>query len=152
MVKNTPVNVGEVRVVVLSLSHIRLFSTLWTEARQVSLSSTLSRSLLKFTSMELVILSNCLILCHPLLLLYSIFPSIRVFSNESALHIRWPKDWSFSFNISIFNEYSRLISFRIDRLTSLQSKGFSRIFSSTTVQKHPTLTSIHDNWKDDNFD
>ena len=79
---------------------------------------------------------NHLILCCPLLLLPSIFPSIRVFSNESALRIRWPKYWSFSFNISSSNEHPRLISFMMDWLISLQSKGLSRVFSNTTVQKH----------------
>ena len=86
--------------VVQSLSHVRLFATLWTVAYQASLSFTISQSLLKFMSTELVILSNHLILCHSLLLLPSIFPSIRVFSSESALHIRWPKYWSFSFSFS----------------------------------------------------
>ena len=99
---------------VQSLSHIQLFATPWTASRQTSLSITNSRSLLKFMSIQSVIPSNHLILCHPLLLLPSIFPSIRVFSNESALHIRWPKDWSFSFSICSSNEYSGLISFRID--------------------------------------
>ena len=80
--------------------------------------------------------SNHLILCHPLLLLPSIFPSIRVFSNQSALHIRWPKYWSFSFNISPSNDHPGLISFRMDWLISLQSKGLSRVFSNTTVEKH----------------
>ena len=88
--------------------------TPWTAAHQASLSITNSQSLLKFMSIKLVMPSNHLILCHPLLLLPSIFPSIRVFSNESALCIRWPKYWSFSFNISPSNEYSGLISFRID--------------------------------------
>ena len=86
-------------IVAQSLSHIQLFETLWTAARQASLSFTISQSLLKFISIELVMPSNHLILCQPLLLLPSIFPSIRVFSNESALHIRWPKYWSFSFSI-----------------------------------------------------
>ena len=123
---------------------------------------TNSRSLLKLMSIESVMPSNHLILCRPLLLLPSIFPSIRVFSNESILHIRWPKYCSFSFNISHSNEYSGLISFRIDWFISLQSKGLSRIFSNTTVQKHqflmlnflysPTLTSIHDHWKNHSFD
>ena len=107
--------------------------TPWTVARQDSLSATFSRSLFKLTSIESVMPSNHLILCHPLLLLPSIFPSIRVFSSESALHIRWPKYWSFSFSISPSNEYSGLISFRIDGLIS---KGLSRVFSSTTIQKH----------------
>ena len=94
-----------------SLSHVRLFMTPWTAACQASLSVTNSRSLLKLMSIELVIPSNHLILCHPLLLLPSIFPSITVFSNESFLHIRWPKYWNFSFGISPSNEYSGLISF-----------------------------------------
>ena len=96
---------------VQSLSHVQLFATSWTAARQASLSITNSRSLPKFMSIDSVMPSNHLILCRPLLLLPSIFPSIRVFSNESALHIRWPKYWSFSFSISTSNEYSRLISF-----------------------------------------
>ena len=96
------------------LSHVQLFATLWTAACQASLSFTNSRSLLKLMSIESVIPFNHLILCHPLLLLPSIFPNIRVFSNESALHIRWPKYWSFSFSISPSNEYSGLISLRID--------------------------------------
>ena len=96
------------------LSHGRLFETPWTAAHQASLSFTISLILLKIMSIELVILSNHLILCLHLLLLPSIFPNIRVFSNESALHFRWPKFWSFSFSISSSNEYSGLISFRID--------------------------------------
>ena len=121
-------------VVVQSLSFVLLFMTPWTAARQAPLSSTTSWSFLKFTSIESVMPSNHLILCHPILLLPSIFPSIRVFSNELALHIRWPKYWSFS--VSPFNEYSGLISFRMTSLISLLSKGLSRVFSSTTVQKH----------------
>ena len=96
------------------LSHVWLFVTPWTAACQASLSITNSRSLLKFISIELVMPSNHLILCCPLLLLPSIFSSIRIFSTESALRIRWPKDWSFSFNISPSNENSELISFRMD--------------------------------------
>ena len=114
---------------VQSLSHVRLFATPWTAARQASLSITNSWSSPRLMSIELVMPSNHLFLCHPLLLLPSIFPSIRVFSKESALRMRWPKYWSFSFNISPSNEYSGLISFRI-------SKGLSRVFSNTTVQKH----------------
>ena len=101
---------------VQSLSHIWLFVTPGTAARQASLSITNSRSLLKLMSIKSVIPSNHLILCHPLLLLPSIFPSIRVFSIESVLRIRWPKYWSFSFSISPSNEYSELTSFRIDWL------------------------------------
>ena len=118
-----------------SLSHVRLFATLWTAALQASLSITNSLSLLKLMSIESVMPCNHLTLCHPLLLLPSIFPSSRVFSNESVLHIRWPKYWSFSFSISPSNEYSGLISFRMDWF-DLESKGFSRVFSNTAVQKH----------------
>ena len=96
------------------LSRVRLFVTPWTAAHQAPLSCTISWSLLKFMSIESMMLSNHLILCHPLLLLPSIFPSIRVFSNESALRNRWPKYWSFSFSIIPSNEYSGLISFGID--------------------------------------
>ena len=112
------------------------FVTSWTSARQASLSITNSRSLLKLMSIESVMPSNHLILCHPLLLLPSVISSIRVFSNESVLHIRWPKYWSFSFSISHSNEYSGLISFRMNWLDSLQSTWLSRVFSNTTVQKH----------------
>ena len=108
---------------------------LWTVACQASLSITNTRSLLKLMSIALVLPSNHLILCHPLLLLPSIFPSIRVFSSESVLLIRSPEYWSFSFSISPSNEYSGLISFRMDCWISLQSKGLSRVFSNT-VQKH----------------
>ena len=116
-------------------SPVQLFVTPWTAAHLASLSITNSRSLLKLMCIELVIPSNHLILCDPLFLSPSIFPSIRVFSNESVLHIRWPKYWSFSFGISPSNEYSGMMSFRIDWI-SLQSKGLWRIFSNTTVQKH----------------
>ena len=108
----------------------------WTAARQASLSISNSWSLLKLVSIESVMPSNHLILCHPLLLLPSILPSIRVFSNESALHIRWPKNWSFSFNISPSNEHPGLISLGWTGWISLQSKGLSRAFSNTAVQKH----------------
>ena len=97
-----------------SLSCVRLFATPWTAARQASLSITNFQSLLKLMPIELVMLSNHLIFCHPLLLLPLIFSSIRVFSNESVLCIKWPKYWSFSFSISPSNEYLELISFRID--------------------------------------
>ena len=129
---------------------------------QASLSITNSLSLPKLMSIELVMPSNHLILCHPLLLLPSIFPSIRCFSNESALPIRWPKYWSFSFNISPSSEHPGLISFRMDWLDLLAVQGLSRVFSNTTVQKHqffgaqlslfPTLTSIHDHWKGHSLD
>ena len=104
------VNISSVQ----SLSCVQLFVTLWTVAHQTSPSVTSSWSLLRLIFIELVMPSNCLILCRPLLLLPSIFPSIRVFSSESVLCIRWPKNWSFSFSISPFNEYSGLISFRMD--------------------------------------
>ena len=117
-----------------SFSRVRLFATPWTAARQASLSITNSRSLLKLMSIESVMPSNHLILCHPLLLPLSVFPSIRVFSNESVFHIRWPKYWSFSFNISPSNEYSGLISFRMDQLDLLAVQGtLSRVFSNTAV-------------------
>ena len=108
----------------------------------------------KLMSIELVMPSNHLILCHPLLLLPSIFLSIRVFSNESVVCIRWPKYWNFSLSISPSNEYLGLIGFRTDWFISLLSKGLSRVFSSTTVWKHynPTLTSVHDYWKNHSFD
>ena len=124
-------------------SHIRLFATPWTEAHQVSLSITNSWSLLKLMSIELVMPSSHLILCRPLLLLPSIFPSIRVFSNESVLHIRWPKYWSFSFSISPSNEDLGLISFRMGWLDLLAVHGtlksllLWRLWTvNTTVQKH----------------
>ena len=99
---------------VQSLSRVRLFTTPWTAARQASLSIVNSQSLLQLVSIESVMPSNYLILCCPFLLPPSIFPSIRVFSNESVLRIRWPKYWSFSYNITLSNEYSGLISFRMD--------------------------------------
>ena len=108
---------------VQSFSRVRLFETSWTAARQASLSITNSRSLLKLMSIKSVMPSNHLILCRPLLLLSSIFPSIRVFSSESVLHIRWPKYWSFSFSISPSNEYSGLISFTIDWFDLLTGQG-----------------------------
>ena len=127
---------------------------------QVPLSSTISRSLLKLVSFELVMPSSHLVLCHPLLLLPSIFPSIRVFSNESVLHISWPKYWSFS--ISASNEYSVLISFRTDWFDLFAIPGISRVFSNTTIHKQhssvlsllygPTLTYVHDYWKNHTFD
>ena len=117
---------------VQSLGHLRLFVTPWTAACQASLSITNSWSLLKLTSIESLMPSKHLILCHLLLLLSSIFPSIRVFSNKSVLRIRWPKYWSFSFSISPFNEYSGLISFRIDWLGLLAVQGTQE--SSPTPQ------------------
>ena len=108
---------------VQSLSHVRLFATPWTAACQASLSITNSQSLLKLMSIKLVMPSNHFILCLPLLLPPWIFPSIRVFSNESFLHIRWPKYWSFSFSISPSNDYSGLIFFRMDWLDLLAVQG-----------------------------
>ncbi|CAI9174503.1 unnamed protein product [Rangifer tarandus platyrhynchus] len=141
------------------LNHVQLFVTPWTAAHQASLSITNSQSLLKLTSIESVMPSNHLILCRPLLLLPSIFPSIRVFSDESVLLIRWPEFWNFSFYISPSNEYSGLISFRMDWLAvkgilknllqhhiqSINSSALSFLYS-------PTLTSIHDYWKYHSFD
>ena len=128
--------------------------TPWTVAHQTSLSFTVSCGLLKLMSIELVMPSNHLILCHPLLLLPTIFPSIRVFSNESALHIRWPKYWSFSFSISPFNKYSGLISFRVDYfdLFAVQESSpapqFENISSLVlSLLYGSTVTSIHDYWK-----
>ena len=141
---------------VQSLSCVRLFATPWTTAHQASLSITNSQSPPKPMSIESAIPSNDLILCHPLLLLTSIFPRIRVFSNKSALHIRWPKYWSFSFNISPSNEHPGLISFRMDWLDLLAVQGTLK----SLLQHHsskasilcsqlysPTLTFIHDHWK-----
>ena len=121
-----------------SLSRVRLIVTTWTAAPQAFLSITNSWSLLKLMSTKLVMPFNHLILCHPLLLLPSIFPSIRVFSNESALHIRWPKYWSFSFSISPSNEYSGLISFRIDCFDLLSVHGTLR----SLLQHHSSKASI----------
>ena len=118
------------------LSHVQHFVTPWTAARQDSLSIINSRSLPKLMSIELVMPSNHLILCCSRLLPPSIFLSIRVFSDESALCIRWPKYWSFSFNISPSKEHSGLISFRMDWLDLLAVQKLSRVFSNTTVQKH----------------
>ena len=149
---------------VQSLSRVQLFATPWTAVRQASLSITNSWSLPKLTSIESVMPSNHLILCHPLLLLPSIFPSIRVFSNESALCIRWPNYWSFSFSLSPSNEYSGLISFRMDWLVGSPCSPRDSQESSPTPQfksinplvlsfhYSPILTSIHDYWKKHSFD
>ena len=118
---------------VQSFSHVRLFAAPWTAACQASLSITNSRRLLKLMSIESVMPSNHLILCPPLLLLPSIFRSIRVFSSESVLCIRWPKHWSFSFSVSTSNEYSGLISFRMDWLDLLAVQG--------TLQAHISCPS-----------
>ena len=141
-----------------SLSHIWLFVTPWSAARQASLSITNSWSLLKLKSIESVMPSNQLILCHPLLL-PSIFPSIGVFSSKSALCIRWPKYWSFCFSISPSNEYSGLIYFRVNWFDLLAVQGTLK----SLLQHHsskasvlsllgPTLTSVHDYWKNYSFD
>ena len=137
-------------------------ATPWIASYQAPLSFTISWSLLKLMSIELVMLSNHLIFCHPLLLLTSIFPSIRVFSKESALHIRWPKYWSFSFSTSPYKEYSGLISFRIDCFDVLAVQGifksswpsqFKSINSSVlSLLYGPTFTSVHDYWKNHSFD
>ena len=124
---------------VQSLSHVWLFETPWTAALrngQASLSITNPQSLLKLMSIESEMLPNHLILCHSLLLPPSIFPSIRVFSNASVLRIKWLKYWSFSFSISPSNEYSGLISFRIDWLDLLEVQGTLKFLSNTTVQKN----------------
>ena len=135
--------------------------TPWTAAHQGSLSITNSCTLLKLLSIESVMPSNHLILCHPLLLL-SILPRTRVFYNESVLHIRWPKYWSFSFSISSSNKYSGLITFRIDWFDLLQSKGLLRSSPAPQFKSinplalsllySSTLTSIHDYWKNHSFD
>jgi len=125
-------------VLIQSLSHVQLFATPWTAAHQDSLSFTISWSLLQLMSTESVMPSNHLVLCHPLVLLPSIFLSIRVFSNESALRIRWPKYWSFSFSTSPSNEYSGLISFRIDWFDLLAVQGTLK----SLLQHHSSKASI----------
>ena len=120
------------------LSHTQFLATRWTTGCQAALSITNSLSLLKLTSIESVMPSNHLILCHPLLLLPSIFPSIRVFSNESVLHIRWPKYWNFSFSISPSNEYSVLISFRMHWLDLLAVQGTLK----SLLQHHSSKASV----------
>ena len=122
----------------VQFSRVQLFATPWTAAHHASLSITNSRSLLKLMSIELVIPSNHLILCRPLLLSPSIFPSIRVFSNESVLHIRWPKYWSFNFNLSPSNEYSGMISFRMDWLDLFAVQATLK----SLLQHHSSKASI----------
>ena len=145
------------------LSRVRLFVTPWTAAHQASLSITNSQRWFQLVSLESVMPSNRLIFCRPFLLLPSIFPSIRVFSNESALHIRWPKYWSFSFNISPSDEHSGLISFRMDWLDLLAVQGTLKsllqhhsskasIFLALSFLYSPTLTSICDYWKKHSLD
>ena len=128
----------EITCSVQSLSRVRLFATPWTTACQASLSITSSRSSLKLMSVKSMMPSNHLILCCPLLLLPSILPSIRVFSNESALRIRWPKYWSFSFNISSSSEHPGLIFFRMDRLDLLAGQGTLK----SLLQHHSSKASI----------
>ena len=146
-----------------SLSRVQLFATPWTAARQATLSITNSQSLLKLMSIRSVMPSSHLLLCHPLLLPRSVFPSIRVFSSESVLRIRWPKSWCFSFSISPSNEYSGLISFKIDwfdllaRPKDSQESSPSPQFESInslvlSLLYGPTLISIHDYWKNHSFD
>ena len=147
---------------VQSLSHVWLFVIPYTATHQAPCPSPNPRACSNSLFVQWVMSSNHLILCHHLLLLLSIYPSIRVFSNESVLCIRWPKHWSFSFSISPSNEYSELISFRMDWFDLLAAQGLSRVFSNTTVQSinslalsflyGPTLTSIHDYWKNHSFD
>ena len=149
---------------VQSLSHVQLFGTPRTAARQASLSITNSWSLPKPMSIESVMPSDHLILCCPLLLLPSMFPNIRVFSTKSALCIRWPKYWSFSFNISPSNEHPGQIFFRIDWLDLLAVQGplksllqhhsskASILHSALSFLYSPTLTSIHDHWKNHSLD
>ena len=127
---------------VQSLSRVQLFETPWTEAHQASLSITNSQSLFKLMTIESVMPSNYLILCGPLLLPSSIFPSIRVFSKESVLHIRWPKYWSFSFSICPSDEYSGLISFRMDWLYLLAVQGTLK----SLLQHHSSKASILTHW------
>ena len=140
------------------LSRVRLFVTTWIAAHQASLSITNSWSSLKLTSIKSVMPSSHLILCHPLLLLLPIPPSIRVFSNESTVRMRWPKYWSFSFSISPSKEHPGLVSFRMHWLDLLAVQGtcksqFKSINSSSLSFLHsPTLTSIHDNWKNHSLD
>ena len=144
------------------LSHVWLFVTPWTAARQASLSITNSRNPPKPMSIESLMPSNHLILCHPLLLLPSIFPSIRVFSNESALSIRWPKYWSFSFSISPSSEHPGLISFRMDWFDLLAVQGTLKSLlqhrsSKASILRRSAffivpLTSIHDHWKNHSLD
>ena len=146
----TPVRMAIIKISSVQFSHAVVpdSATPWTEAHQATLSITNSQSLLKLMSIESVMPSNHLILYHPLLLRPSIFPSIRVFSNKSVLHIRWPKYWSFSFSFSISpsNDYSGLISFRMEWFDLLAVKGLSRVFSNNTVQNHQFFSSQPSLW------
>ena len=147
-------------VLVQQLSHFQIFVTPWIAAGQASLFLTISWSLFKLMSTELVIPSNVLILCHPLLLLPSIFPIIRVFYNESVLWVTWQKYWSFSFSVSLSNEYSGLISFRIYWFDHLAVQGTSKSCRTSTESINssvvslfycPPLTPIHDYCKNQSF-
>ena len=148
--------------VVQSISHVQLSGTPWTAARQASLSITNSWSLFKLMSIESAMPSNHLIFCHPFLLLPSIFPSFRVFSSESVLCIRWPKYWSFSFSISPSNEYLDLFPVGLTGFISLQSRESqessptpqlkSISSSALSLRNGPTLTSVHDYWKNHSLD
>ena len=129
------------------LSHLQLFALPWTAAHQASLSITNSRSLLRLMSIESVMPSNHLILCHPIFLPPSIFPSIRVFSNESVLCIRWPKYWSFSFSISPSSEYSGLISFRMDWLDLLAVQGTLKSLLQQMYSNKELLHCLYSIWK-----
>ena len=152
---------SHISVSVPLLTHVQLFATPWTAAHQASLSITNSQSLLKLMSIELVMPSSHLLICHPLLL-PSVFPSIRIFSNESVLCIWWPKYWSFSFSINPSMNIQNWFPLGLTGLIFLLLKGPSRVFSNTTVQKHQffstqlheswtTLTSVHDYWKNHSF-
>ena len=142
----TKIQQKETNYSVQLLSPVQLFATPWTTAWQASLSITKSRSLPKLMAFELVMPSNHLILFRPLLLLHSIFPSVRVFSNESVIRMRWPKDWSFSFSISPSNIIQDWSPLWWTSWISLQSKGLSRIFSNTTVQKHQFFSNQLSLW------
>ena len=136
---------------VQSLSRVRLFVTPWTAAHQASLSITNTQSLLRLLSIESVMPSNHLILCHPLLLLHPIFPSIRVFSNELALSIRWPKYWSFRFTSVLPLNIQDWFPLGLTSLITLLSKGFSRVFSNATVQKQHFFNTQPYLWSNSNI-
>ena len=135
-----------VNIVVQSLSGVRLFVTPWTAAGQDSLSVPITQSLLKLMSIESVMPSNHLFLCHPHLFLPSIFPKIRVFSNKSVLHIRWPKYWSFNFSISPSVNIQDWFPLWLTGFISLQSTGVSRVFFNITVQKHQFFSAQPSLW------
>ena len=160
---NSKFCISFVVVVVQSLSHVWLSATPWTAAGQASLSFTISQSLLKLLSIELVMPSNHLRLCHLLLLLPSVFPSIRLFSTESALHIKWPKYWSFRFSISPSNEYLGLIFCKSDWFDLLAVQGTLKsllqhhsskayVLLALSLFYGPAVTSVHHYWKSHSFD